>query len=491
MSLKKSVARVLNDAGYRLYRGETNFRFADEIAMRLNQIPQSRASRIYRKSEARVGFISDRFLYENYKDSCDLVYITPLNWDTLKESLDCLIVTSAWHGLAHEWEGIYRADGNSHAQLRRICSQAAQMGIPVGFYSKEDPPNFSVFQNVAALADVIFTSAKECVAEYRKIFPDKECFCLPFCVNPLLHNPVGCGSFRFPGQVLFAGSYMRKYPERTKQQKKLIDLLLRSGLSVTILDRNYSRKDFLYYYPLRYRKYVTLSFDYRRLSGVYKMFPFVLNLNSVTNSETMFASRVYDASATGALLISNDSAGMRKRFPSVAVSEEEIIEMIHAADAEERREQAIRSAFAQNTVFEQIRRMLRKLHVRAGNCPVVYPVVDVIVPQKTDSLLKQFHAQTYPYKRIYSRDQAGASEGEIVTFWDIGERYSPYALESAVNAFKYTDCDYVTAEAEVYHRDYTDTVRSKSRTFFWKGSQRAAVFERARSGERLENGYSL
>ena len=65
-----------------------------ELLEQLGRLPRSNGSGFYRPLPFRVGMVADRFLFDNYSCTCDLVYLTPDNWLEQLPGLDCVVVTS-------------------------------------------------------------------------------------------------------------------------------------------------------------------------------------------------------------------------------------------------------------------------------------------------------------------------------------------------------------------------------------------------------------
>ncbi len=463
-------------------------------------LPRSNGSRFYTALPFRVGMIADPFLFQNYACTCDLVYLTPDNWLDQLPSLDCVIVASVWHGLGGEWTGASLPTSPAAERLRDLMAQTRRRGVPVIFYSKEDPGNFRWFQRYAGLADQVYTSARECVEDYRALYPGVPVATMQFAISPHLHNPIGIRPLSEQGNgAFFAGSWTKKYPKRVESQRDLFRWTRRAGLCLEIADRNYSRYRIQYRYPLRYLPAVLPDFTYAEISSLYKLYKWVLNLNSATESLDMFSLRVYDALACGALVLSNESAGMEQIFPQVYVidSYTSLLEALHTPlpELEQRRLAGIRQAFRVGTVYERMERMLRSVGLEA-DC-TRDPVVGVLPGKDAPDLGRlraMFEAQTYPHTLWLEPETAGAQLDRcgMVALWSDGRSYGPAYLEDMVNGFKYTACDYVTkpdpAMGLVGHR-YTDQITDPYGTLFlreccpWSGSGSEIA------GRSMPNGY--
>ncbi|MDO5558455.1 MAG: hypothetical protein Q4F95_02535 [Oscillospiraceae bacterium] len=494
-ALKKAY-KIFSRHEWNLYKSVCDRKLQDSIMNGLRNMPVSSGSRYYHKLDARVGIISDEFIFETYKSSCSLIYLTPDNWRNLIGTLDIIILVSVWHGLNHEWDAAYRQGSAAFNEITKIKEAAAGLQVPVVFYSKEDPPNFNVFIDLACDVRSIFTSAAECIPMYNERFPETPCYCLPFAINPVLHNPVGMFRDKYENSVLFAGSWIKKYPRRISDQKNIFRWVRRSGFRLAIIDRNFNICNLRYQYPFKYWKNVISSFSYKEIASVYKMFTYTINLNSVCESDTMFANRVYDASACGCVIISNESTGMKKLFGHVCVvdSYKELKQVLSIKPDELYTKQlsAVRSVYRLNTIYENI------LSVLNSSSDTYYsfsaPSVCVVLPdncKNEKTLKKMFDEQTYKNKFLIESgcDPQKLSGYDIVSFWGNDRKYGIYYLEDMINGFKYTDCSYIT-KGEAQH-EYTEKIGDKYATVFWRSSYETGFL--AGLDEKdifLENGYS-
>ncbi|MBR2743524.1 MAG: glycosyltransferase [Clostridia bacterium] len=436
--------------------------------------PPSEGSRFYSRLPYKVGIVADRFIYDGYKDTCELKYITPDQSESDLEGLDLLLIVSSWQGLSGEWKGAAWSNSPKQQRLLELMRTARSMNILTAFYSKEDPPNYHVFLPFAKEAEIIFTSAEECIERYRRECGHDRVYLLTFAVNPRLYNPIGMYSpARERDAVLFAGSWIKKYPQRLREQKMLFQLITKSGLKLHILDRNDNRGELTYEYPLHWQRYVMPAVEYDDLPYIYKQHGWILNLNSVYDSRTMFSMRAYDALACGCLVISNPSEGMELTLPEVLVIRgEEDFDIATAMRDEEKealRLAGISRVMNGHTTYDRMEYILKKCGI-----PVrpTKRTVAVIAAQGGDTarLRAQFEAQSYPDKIFLTMDEAAKRSGEYdaFAFWGGGASYGAYYLEDMMNAFKYTSCRYVTVKIGEGHT-YTDTAGDIYKTVFWNG----------------------
>src|SRR5690606_12122402 len=180
--------------------------------------------------------------------------------------------------------------------------------------------------------DYIFTTASEMVQNYRDDCKNENVHVLEFGVNPIYNNPIGISTTKKFDEVIFAGSWYEKYPHRINDSKRLFDGVLMSNKNLKIIDRNFHLNLPNHYYPRRYLRNISPSLEHSILQKAFKMYDWVINLNSVKYSETMFANRVYELQAMGNAILSNYSLGINNTFPNVfmAYDENEVPDILNA-----------------------------------------------------------------------------------------------------------------------------------------------------------------
>ena len=465
-NVKRNVISLIRRFDGSLYRHQGNKSLYNHLKADLEQIPESNGSKVFKKIPIHVGIIADEFVFENFVDTCNLHYLSRNEWEDIIIDIQALIVTTTWHGIDNSWTGIYRNDSQAYNEYVRLCKKVRELDIPIAFYSKEDPPNFDLFLSLALYADVIFTSSIECVDKYKVVYGSKPCYPLSFGVNPILHNPIRKSNKIYENCVLFAGSHMKKYPNRTLEEERLFSTIISNGLNLTIIDRNYNRNNRTYYFPREYRRMVVGNFSYREIAKIYKLFPYVLNLNSVSESETMFASRIYDALACGSVLISSESIGMKQIFPFIAVSDEEIDKLFEITDIHNLRKHAIRNVLREKTTFDIMQEILCIL---GFDVPAFKrPDVDILVSKVTDNIIQKLNNQSYKNIHICKRNNESTSECSISM--DDNVEFDSYMIEDMVDAFMYTDSDFISVSKND-HFQYTNKILEECRTMRWKISE--------------------
>lgn len=276
-------------------------------------------------SEFVVGTILDEFSHNSFRDEFRAVPLEPRNWRARMEASrpDVLLCESAWSGRdsrRRPWKGkVYASDrfrGENRKDLIELIDYCRREGIPTVFWNKEDPVNYADrrhdFVKTALLFDNIFTTAAECVPRYRADHGAERVFELTFATNPRMFNPIEFAPRR--RKVTFAGSWYDNYEERSRQTRTILDDLARRGFEVEIYDRYYGDDDPLHKWPVEYAPLIRPPVAHDAVADVYKSGLFSLNINTVLDSTTMFARRVYEIMSCNSLVLSNYSLGLERRF---------------------------------------------------------------------------------------------------------------------------------------------------------------------------------
>lgn len=498
---------VRNHAEYLKYvREHCDLHFFENIRDDLKRIPDSNGSRFFEKKNIKIGIVADQFLYNSFKGIADFFYITPENYREFTGELDVFLVATAWRGLNQEWMGLGNANQwDVRRMLYKIIDYYRNQGTPIVFYSKEDPPNYDVFVDIAKQCDFVLTTEKSKVDDYRKDCGHDRIAVMRFGVNPLYHNPIGMRNPFKREEVLFAGSWYRKYPERQLDTRMIFDGVIESGRRLKIIDRNFGvEKSSNYEFPLKYAQYISPAISHEDLQKVHKLFDWAINLNSIKHTETMFANRVYELQALGNLVMSNYNTAVNNLFPNVFLihSKEEVVHLLNSMDEEDvYRHQVlgIRKVMSGETTFHRIEDMLRFLGM---NAETKTRRIAVLAEQKTDAVLQAFERQTYPDKDLIlcsEWSEALKERYDMVAFFHPNHEYEEFYLEDMINGFKYTSCDYVTKDGyysgtqynKGIEHNYVSQIRSKYRTVFWANAFNIRDLIASEAPISLDNGYSI
>ncbi|WP_256974743.1 glycosyltransferase [Salinicoccus roseus] len=476
---------------YEKFEQEGKVDFLEAASMHFNDLSRSNGSRYFDKLDLNIGIICDEFLYHSYKDVANFHYINA-EGAGLTKNLDFLIVASTWKGLDGSWEQVASPRSGKRERLMEVIQSAKDLGIPVAFYSKEDPVNYDLFKDIARECDAVYTSAEEMVDEYRTYCGTDKVYVMEFGVNPEYHNPVGSYSsaaWENRNHVIFAGSWTQKYPVRNKESSQMFDGVKESGYDLTIIDRNLHLKRSRYQFPSRYIENLTYPMQHDDLMNTHRLYRWAINVNSVKYSETMFANRVYELQAMGNLMLTNYSMGVNNKFPHLFMVnlKEDVKPMLtnHTeADYRDIRAKGIRQVMLNDTAYHRISQYAGNFGIETAVRP---KEVLVVVEERNEHSEAAFNRQMYAHKTLVERHEVSSDllkQYDFVTFFKDGLLYEEYHLEDLLSAFVYVDVDFVTKRDEGAH-EYTEE----------KGNPGLTMYDAALMDAQLEmdstNGYVI
>ena len=360
-----------------------------------------------------VAAILDTFTEHSFRYEADLLLLSRKNWRTEIEQKQpaFLLVESAFQGNNGEWQYLIldyeNLEDNPLRELLEFCRSA---GIPTVFWNKEDPPHFDDFIGAAREFDFVFTSDADCVPIYRETLGHDRIYVLPFAAQPRLQNPSREeGWSRYP--VCFAGSWVQhRYPERAESLRSLLDPALPLGLH--IFDRNLARIEMgpNYRFPERYKEAVKGTLNYGEMLTAYRCYDVMLNVNTVTESPTMFSRRVLESLACGTPVISSESVGMSRMLGGhvrVARSVEDTVDhLLDLLGDEEARVReghlAYRHVHENHTYRHRMHEIFRRVGVESlgSRQPSVSVLMPTMRPENVARCLDNFGKQEYRNKEI-------------------------------------------------------------------------------------------
>ena len=278
-----------------------------------NQVKKTEKSFTIEQGKPVILGIFDTFTHSCFKPEFNIINPTPETWQELihKQQIDALFFESAWRGNDDVWRyQIGKYNNQENKKLKELIAALRAKNVPVFYWNKEDPVHFDHFLVAAKLVDYVFTSDADCIPKYVKEIGHDRVFPLPFAAQEKIHNPIRVGSRT--GNVCFAGTY---YNERYPDRKTDLDIILRPAMDfgLVIYDRNLDRTDKMaeqLRFPEMFSSSVKGKLEYTEMVEAYKKFKVFLNVNSVRNSPTMFARRVYELLACGTPVISTYSKGI-------------------------------------------------------------------------------------------------------------------------------------------------------------------------------------
>lgn len=276
---------------------------------------QSFVLNIDKLEDLRVACVMDRFTLDSYSPECNILEVTPGNW---KEEIDnfvphMLFIESAWKGKEDLW---YRKIANGSKEYFEMTSYCHEKNIPVVFWNKEDPIYTDTFMVAARMADYIFTTDIDCIEKYKRELKNDNVFLLHFAAQPKLHNPIE--KFERKDKFCFAGAYYHRYPKRAKVFDGFSKVFIETK-GFDIYDRNYKNSLPEHAFPKSYDKYILGKLDPSEIDVAYKGYNYGVNMNSVNQSQTMFARRVFEMLASNTVTVGNYSRGVKNLFGDLTI----------------------------------------------------------------------------------------------------------------------------------------------------------------------------
>lgn len=359
----------------------------------------------------KAAAIMDEFTFACFEPECQLIPVNPDDWKQVlsEQRPDFLFVESAWAGNGGSWRyKLVRPDKIEDGPLFELVQRCRSQNIPTVFWNKEDPPSFDEFIHAAVLFDYIFTSDANCVPRYREVTGHDRIYPLPFAAQPAIHNPIDARR-NLVGTVCFAGSY---YAKRHKERQGEMELLLRPALQrgLHIYDRQANLPSDRYRFPDVYQPAIKGSLSYPEMLDAYKRYRVFLNVNSVSDSPTMFSRRVLELLACGTPVVSTYAAGIEQLLGHECVAlvetEEETAQwldvLLKNPDVGERMvKRGMRRILAEHTYAHRLQTILRTIGLGGAlEVPRVTVVSCTIRPHQLENVIANYERQAYPNKEL-------------------------------------------------------------------------------------------
>lgn len=291
--------------------------FADNLLEVFPAAPRADRRPVF--EDLNVGTILDEFSAESFGYEWTTIPLKRTGWKSQLAVLDFVFIESAWNGNSGDWKFKLTGTTGPSAEIVELLTECRRCGISTVFWNKEDPPHFDDFLPLAKMFDVVFTSDVRLVADYQRVLGHDRVYPLAFAAQPAIHFPVRPSKNFAARDIAFAGMYFtHKFPERRAQ----MDLLLGAADKVSprmehgleIFSR-FLGNDERYQFPEGLADRVVGSLPYRNLLTAYKDYKVFLNVNSVVDSPSMCARRIFEITASGTPVISTPSEATKHFFP--------------------------------------------------------------------------------------------------------------------------------------------------------------------------------
>ena len=423
-SLYSQAAKIYGDKlfAFNLYELGKQLAFTKVVSANFLQPLGAALPKSYpegKRQAVKIACIMDEFTYLSYSPEAVFFQLTPDNCLTELAQFqpDMLFIESAWRGKNDSWGAKV---GHKSSELQNIVAWCNDNKVATLFWNKEDPVHFETFLNTAKLFDHVFTTDLDCIHRYKAALKHDRVYFLPFACQPQMHNPVEL--YQRKDAFCFAGAYYVKYPSRTADLENYVSELPKFK-PLEIFDRNFGKDDANYQFPEHYQPYIVGTLPYSEIDKAYKGYKYSINLNSIKQSQTMFARRVFELLACNTLTISNFSRGVRLMFGDLVPTSDNGAEIIQRLTAlqqqpfgeEKLRLAALRKVMQQHTYQHRLSYVLDKVLKIAPADP--YPKVTVIsyitAAKQVLSLLQNINRQQYAVSQTLLVLGANVSEQEV------------------------------------------------------------------------------
>lgn len=369
--------------------------------------------------DLKVAAIMDTFTLGNFKPECRLFEIEADKWKAQMDefSPDMLFVESAWNGKNNSW---YKKIANGSKDLLDVTDYCHERNIPVVFWNKEDPVWTDAFMSAASTADFVFTTDFDVIERYKRTLQHNNVYLLHFSAQPRIHNPLEIHDRK--DKFCFAGAYYHRYRERCRVFDSFADVF-ESGRGLEIYDRNLNNARPEHAFPDRYKSMIVGTLKPDEIHIAYKGYNYGINMNSVTDSQSMFARRVYELMASNTVCVGNYARGLKNILGDLTISTDSADELksrlnLYCSTTEKYRKYRLsglrrvlsselcedRLGFICECVFgRDLRKKLPKFKV----------IAEVKTDEEKEKIENSFYSQSYWNKELYfipsGSDNSGGS----------------------------------------------------------------------------------
>jgi hypothetical protein len=223
----------------------------------------------------------------------------------------------------------------------------------------------------------------------------------------------------------------------------ILDAICADGFELEVYDRYHGDPDPLHSWPDRYQRFLKPSQPHDRMPDVYKSSRYGLNFNTVTDSPTMFARRVFELMSSNTLVISNYSRGTDEMLGDLVVYPDKQptrLRAISDADVDALRERALNKVLREHTYKQRWLQILQSIGV-AHKARDFTITATCLVDQQADARAAiawfQQHGQQQPGGRLLLVASAQMDDLEVaelyrqfnragvsVTSWSHATRYA-------------------------------------------------------------------
>jgi len=368
--------------------------------------------------DMKVACIMDAFTYLCYDSECSLFQLTPENWQSEIEAFepDMLFVESAWLGKDGLW---HRKIAHGSQELYALSQYCKEKKIPVVFWCKEDPVYTNTFMRAASMADIVFTCDIDAISKYKAGTGNNHVYHLHFAAQPTIHNPIE--TMERKDKFCFAGAYYHRYPVRSQVFDSFSDYFI-ANRGIDIYDRNFGNALPEHKFPERYDPYILGTLMPSEIDKAYKGYHFGINMNSVSQSQTMFARRIFELMASNTIVVGNYSHGAKNYFGDLTISTDRTTTLNNELDKycgcdltmRKYRLKGLRRVLSEHLYEDRLSYIVEKVFGEDIK-PSLPKVAVVAYAENTDDeerIIELFNSQCYGNKELYLiSDEEELNEG--------------------------------------------------------------------------------
>ncbi len=396
--------------------------------------------------ELRIALIADSFTSEAFSYECRITELVPSEWkeQMLSFAPHMLFIESAWKGRDSSW---FRKVDRYSPELNELCVYCRRNKIPIVFWNKEDPVYTDNFMITASYADYVFTTDTDCICEYKMRLNHGRVYHLHFAAQPAVHNPIE--KYDRKPKFCFAGAYYHKYESRSRVFDSFADIFdVADGLD--IYDRNYKSAPPEHRFPKKYEKNIVGSLSPGEIDIAYKGYVCGVNMNSISDSQSMFARRVFEMLACNTVIAGNYSRGLVNYFGDLTVCTDCADTMVsnlreYAGNPEKCRKYTLaglRAVLKEHLYEDRLSYVCEKVFsvsLKRGSVPVTVCSV-VRDSYEAGRVIKMFERQSYENKRlVFIRPDCEfkVPDGGFTAFFCAGDYYGENYLLDLMLTLRY------------------------------------------------------
>lgn len=353
----------------------------------------------------KIACIVDEFTEYCLEKECQLINLDIYIWKQQLEELkpDFLFVESAWRGYQNQWN---KKVSSFSMELANVIYYCKQNQIPTVFWNKEDPVHFDTFFTTALQFDVVFTTDMDSIPLYKLLLHHDNVGLFPFAASPKVFHPLEV--YERENAICFAGSYYRKRIKRSETFEAIYDTC-NKYMNFYIYDRNSHPDDINYTYPEKYKDSILGSLPVDQIDLAYKKYRFGLTMNTVQDSSTMEARRVFELMASNTITVSNECNAITNMLGNLSViyrgedTSHEIAKLIKDEEYYNKlRLLALRTVLIKHTyenrLFYMASKVLKKKIEIVEKQVLVFSVVSS--QEEANLVLKAYQRQSYKSKKL-------------------------------------------------------------------------------------------